>query len=281
MTPLEDMDRNSQSSPVTHEDPPTTAQTPAERSRARLYRDEAVVLRRRDLGEADRILTLFTRRHGKLRVVAKGVRKTRSRLAGHLEPYTRTEIMLAHGRNLDVVAQAQLVEPYAGLRLDESRIAHAGYLGDLVDALTVEGQEHEAAFDVLIAALDMLARGVDPFVVTRHFEVRQLGLLGFRPELGRCVSCGRALEPVDNGFSASNGGVLCADCAPADPRSLPLSVNALKYLRLLDRDALSTAVSLRLSDPLRQELEATMRAYLRHLLERDLGSLHVVRLLTH
>ncbi|HUZ00888.1 MAG TPA: DNA repair protein RecO [Thermomicrobiaceae bacterium] len=262
-------------------EPTGTASETAATTRARLYRDEAVVLRRRDLGEADRILTLFTRRHGKVRVVAKGVRKTKSRLAGHLEPYTRTQLMLARGRNLDVVAQAQLIDPYAGLRLDEVRIAHAGYLGDLVDALTVEGQEHEAAFDVLVSALDMLSRGVDPFVVARHFEVCELGLLGFRPELGRCLACGRALEPVENGFSATDGGVLCVECARSDPHSIPLSVNALKYLRVLDRNALPTALSLRLSDPLRQEIEAVLRAYVRHVLERDLGSLHVLRLLAH
>lgn len=252
-----------------------------EPARARLYHDEGVVLRRRDLGEADRILTVFTRRHGKLRVVAKGVRKTKSRLAGHLEPYTRTQLMLARGRNLDVVAQASLIDAYRGLRVDEVRIAHAGYLGDLIDSLTIEGQENEAVFDALTAALDQLSSDDDPFVVTHHLEVRVLSLLGFRPELRRCVGCGRPLEPVENGFSSSAGGVLCQDCARTEPHAVPISVNALKFLRLLDGDALATARSLRLSTSLRREIDTLLHDYVRHVLERDLGSLNVVRLLTH
>ncbi|MBX6342481.1 MAG: DNA repair protein RecO, partial [Thermomicrobiaceae bacterium] len=238
-------------------------------------------LRRRDLGEADRILTLFTEQYGKLRVVAKGARRTKSRLAGHLEPFSRTRLLLAQGRNLDIVTQAQLVDPYRGLRLDEARIAYAGYLADLLDALTVEEQENAAAYALLAGALDRLSRGADPYVTVRAFELGLLTALGFQPELQKCVACGRVLEPVENAFSPHGGGVLCPECAAHDPAALPLSVNALKLLRLLRRGDLATADRLRLSDTLKREVEEALLAYLRHLLERDLDSFAVLKSLTH
>lgn len=258
-----------------------TAATPERRERVRLYRTDAIVLRRRDLGEADRILTIFTERHGKLRVVAKGVRKTRSRLAGHLEPFAKTSLMLAQGRNLDIVTQAQLLEPYLRMRQDESRIAYAGYFADLLDALTVEAQEHEAAYDALADALRLLDQELDPYPTARLYEIRLLGLLGYRPELWQCVSCGRELEPVVNAFSPSAGGVLCEGCARGDPQALALSVNALKFLRLLQREDVGRVHSLRLSGALRTEVELVTREYVRHILERDLGSLTVLRALSH
>lgn len=249
------------------------------REQVRLYRAEAVVLRRRDLGEADRILTLYTRQHGKLRVVAKGSRKTMSRLAGHIEPFSRTLIMLARGRNLDIVTQAELLNPFRNLRQDETRIAYAGYLADLLDALSAEEQENHAAYDLFLGSLERLDTGAKPFVTARHFELHILGILGFRPELRRCVSCEQPLEPVVNAFSADAGGFLCPACQAADPRALPLSVNALKVLRLLEQDDLVTADRLRLSDGLRAELEDVMQIYIRHLLERELPSFAVLKTL--
>lgn len=256
------------------------SETAPRRERIRLYRTEAVVLRRRDLGEADRILTLFTARHGKLRVVAKGVRRPQSKLAGHLEPCARTSLLLAQGRNLDIITQAQLIKPYRALRENEISIAYAGYFADLLDALTVEAQPNAAAYDALVSAFEMLDRGLDPFVTARIFELHLLTVTGFRPELYRCAGCGETLEPVVNAFSAEAGGVLCPRCRQAQPQALPLSVNALKFLRLIDRDP-SGAFRLRLSDSLRREIEDALRAQIRQVVERDLGSLAVLRLLTH
>src|SRR5687768_2124065 len=98
------------------------------RSRERLYRTEAVILRRSDFGEADRLLTLFTARYGKRRVIAKGARKTTSRRAGHIELFNRVELQLATGRNLDIVTDAQIVDPYKQLHEDLPRLSHAYYI---------------------------------------------------------------------------------------------------------------------------------------------------------
>lgn len=249
------------------------------RSRVRLHRTECIVLRRRDLGEADRILTIFSRERGKLRVVAKGVRKTHSRLAGHLEPFARTNVLLAEGRNLDIVSQAQIVDPFRTLRASESSIACAGYIADLLDQLTVEEQPNVVLYEIVVQALDRLDRQLEPFITLRWFELTALRVLGFGTELQRCVGCGKELEPEMNAFSPEGGGVVCAACASNEPATLPLSVNGLKLMRLLERD-LDRADRLRFGDGMRREVELIMQTYIQYLLGRELRSLRVLRLLS-
>lgn len=246
------------------------------RERARLYRTEAVVLRRRDFGEADRLLTIYTPEHGKLRVIAKGVRRTKSRMAGHLEPFSLASLLIAQGRNLDIVTQAATIDPMRRLRSEEVRIAYAGYFADLLDALTPDGAENPRSFELLLLILRRLEAGADTFVTARFFELTLLNVLGFRPELQQCVTCGRILEPVVNGFIAE-GGTLCRSCHDADPQSLAISVNALKVLRLFSRGDLAVADELWLGVDLRAEVERLLAIYLRNLLDRDLPSLAVLK----
>ena len=246
--------------------------------RQRLYRADAVVLRRRDLGEADRILTIYTREHGKLRVVAKGVRRTKSRLAGHLEPLSRTALVIAQGRNLDIVTQAALVQPFKHLHETESGIAFAGYFADLLDALTADGETHPAVYELLLQSLARLDDGRDLQLTAAFYEAGLLRLLGFQPELQRCVACGEPLQAVAQFFSPQ-GGALCPNCVATDPQAAPLSVNGLKLLRLLDRGEVETLDRLRVGDQLRAEVEGHLRAALRQVLERELGSLSVLKTL--
>src|SRR3712207_4600955 len=149
--------------------------------RNRLYRTEAVVLRRMDYGEADRILTLYTPHYGKLRVISKGVRKLTSRLAGHLELFVRTNLMLATGRTFDVVTGAQIVEPYRALHDDLGRVSYAYYVAELLDKLTVDDEENRPAYDLLVATLRALDESTAPDLITRYFELHLLGFMGYRP----------------------------------------------------------------------------------------------------
>lgn len=243
----------------------------------RLYRSEAIVLGRMDYGEADRIVTLYTPRRGKFRVIAKGVRRPLSRLGPHLEYFTRCRLLLAKGRELDTVTGAETVDAYLALRTDLDAFGHASHLVELLNRLTQDRQENEAVFDLLASSLRLLADGVDPFAVTRHYELALLGLLGYRPELYRCLGCGAELAAVANAFSSRLGGTLCPLCRRQDAGARLLSVNAQKYLRLLDRQGLAAVAKLQPDAGLRHELEGALGDYLRHLLERDLASLKVWR----
>lgn len=241
----------------------------------RLYRTEAIVIGRLDLGEADRILTLFTPQYGKLRVVAKGVRRPSSRLGPHLELFTRVQLQLARGRELDVVTGAETLDPHIELRTDLDILSHASHMAELITRLTEDREEHEAAYGLLKGSLRLLCDAMDPFAVTRHFEMALLAILGYRPELYRCLECERELAAEPNALSIRRGGMLCPRCRATDPQAVPLSVNAQKYLRLLDRQGLRGVIGLRTSPELQRELEGVLTAYLRHHAERDLQSLHV------
>ncbi|MFN3337719.1 MAG: DNA repair protein RecO [Thermomicrobium sp.] len=233
-----------------------------EHRRIRLVRAEAVVLRRRDLGEADRILTLFTRELGKMRVVAKGVRRPLSRLGGHLDLFARTQVLLARGRELDLVTQAQLLESFLGLRQEPWRAGWAGYLADLTDRATADADPQPALYDLLVDCLRALTVCTDSFAIVRRFEIRLLVLLGYQPELSVCPRCRRRLIPGALAYAPELGGILCAECLGSTANEIPVSVGAVKALRLLLADQWQEVANRTLSQSLRTQIETVLRAAL-------------------
>jgi DNA repair protein RecO (recombination protein O) len=238
----------------------------------RIYKTEAIVLRQRKLGEAGKIITLYTPNYGKLDAVAKGVRRPKSRLGGHLEVLTHTAVMLAQGRNLDTVTQAQTVESFAPLRSDLHRLSRALYAVEVVDRFSPEGAESYHVFQLLLATLRRLSTATNVDTVLRYLEMQLLSLSGFQPQLGRCVDCERALAAAPSYFSPAAGGVLCPSCGPEAAGSRPLSLNALKVMRLLQSGSFGEVSRVRMNPALAREVEMHLRAYLIHVLERDVRS---------
>src|SRR5918995_3601063 len=173
---------------------------------SRTYRAEAIVLRTVDFGEADRILVLFSRHFGKVHVVAKGIRRATSRMAGHAEPLTHATYQLARGRELDVLTGAETRAVYPSIRDDLLRIAAGWYVAELTDRFTLEHEPSAPLFDLLETALRHLEAGHVPALVCRWFDLHLLDRSGFRPELGRCVQCEGALPEAENVWSPLAGG---------------------------------------------------------------------------
>jgi DNA repair protein RecO (recombination protein O) len=242
----------------------------------RLYRTEAIVLRRRDFGEADRILTLYTPDRGKLSAIAKGVRRLTSRQGGHVELFTHASLLLAEGRNLDVVTQAETLDAFPGLREDLARTTYAYHVAETTDRFTREGMSSPATFHLLCDSLAAIALADDASLAARYFELRLLDLLGYRPELHACPECGRILELEGNAFGMEAGGVLCPACAPGDPRAIPLPGSAFRVLRFLQSQDWSVASQVSITVNTRSVLEHVMNAYVRHYLERDLASVEFI-----
>ncbi|MBK9712699.1 MAG: DNA repair protein RecO [Kouleothrix sp.] len=239
--------------------------------RERVYRTEAVIIRRADFGEADRMLTLITPA-GKRRVVAKGARKTTSRLAGHIELFTHATLLLAVGRNLDIVTQSAILHSFDTLRGDLGRIAAAYYAAELIDRLIEGEDENRPAFDLLVTTLHALDTTRHPDLALRFYELRLLGYLGYRPQLYHCAVCQEVLTEESNRFSPTGGGALCPRCAMSDRGALPMSLSAFKLLRFLQAQPLEAIERLNISDATRAEVEKLLRAYIRRILERDLKS---------
>lgn len=245
--------------------------------RNRLYRSEAVILRRQNLGEADRLVTLYTPEYGKIRTVAKGIRRPGSKKAGHLEPFTRSRLLLARGRELDIITQAETVANYAGLRQDLMRLGQAAYAAELLDRFGVEENDTQATYRLMTDTLERLESDPQPENALRYFQIRLLDLVGYRPELQHCVGCGEPLRPVDQYFSASGGGVLCPTCGAESHSAQRLSLGALKVLRHYQRNPYPEASRPSLSPVVAVELEGILESYLTYLLERELKAASFVR----
>jgi DNA repair protein RecO (recombination protein O) len=241
------------------------------------YRAEAVVLRHSDYGEADRLLTLYTKETGKARVIAKGVRKIRSRKAGHLEPFTRVTLQLAQARDMPIVTQAETIDAYLPIREDLMRTSYAAYIVEMLDRFTYEEGENRAIFKLLTDSLTRIASLADPFITLRYYEIHLLEDLGFRPELFYCVSCHAEIQPADQYFSFAQGGVYCPKCGVNRPDLLPVSLNALKFLRHLQRSTFEEASRAQIPSAVRTEIESLLQQYLTYLLERTLNTPAFIR----
>ena len=240
--------------------------------RQRSLRVEAIVLRHTDWGEADRLLTLLTRELGKLRAVGKGVRKERSRKAGHLEPFTRVNLLLARGRDLPLITQAETVENYLPLREDLLLIGYASYVVELIDRSTYEEGENLAMYRLLTETLARLAAKNDPLLAMRYYEIRLLDLLGFRPQLFQCAKCQAEIQAEHQYFSAALGGALCPKCGQSEPGAQPISMTALKTMRHYQRSSYSEAARAYPTPAINREIEAILQHYLTYLLERRLNT---------
>ena len=243
----------------------------------RTLKVEAVVLRHSDYGEADRLLTIFTREQGKLRAIAKGVRKMQSRKAGHLEPFTQVALMLAQGHDLWIVTQAEAIESLQPLRDDLTRIGYAGYVVELLDRFTYEEGQNWQLYQLLVETLKRLSQEEEAFVPVRYYEMRLLDLLGFRPMLFECALCGKTIQPEDQYFSAERGGVLCPDCGLKVNEVRPVSMDALRYMRHFQRSTYNEAKRADPGKDTRLEVEALLNYYLTYLLERNLNTPEFIR----
>lgn len=244
----------------------------------RIYTTEVVILRTRRMGEADSVLTLFSADRGKFDAVARGVRKPTSRKAGHLEPLTHSSLLLAHGTNLDIITQAQTIHAFLPMRESLHGVGAGLYTAELVDRFMMEREESYTVFRLLVETLKRISDGGDTIdLALRYFEARLLAEAGFRPQLNNCVTCGEPLRPVVNHFSVTGGGAVCPACRPAGSGLPPISVNAVKVLRLMLRASFADVARLRLDEELMQEMESLLRLAVQRQLEREPRSLQFLR----
>jgi DNA repair protein RecO (recombination protein O) len=235
-----------------------------------LYRDEAIVLRTQKLGEADRIATLLTRTHGKIRAVAKGVRRTSSRFGARLEPFSHVDLQLATGRTLDVVTQAVSISAYGeGIVGDYARYTTGTVLLETADRLVVEEKEPATQQHLLLAgALRALSTGErEPALVLDSFLLRSLAISGYAPSFADCAKCGE--EGPHRAFNPAAGGVVCATCRPpASAMPAPPTITLLSALLTGDWPIAEA------SDPrTRREANTLVAAFVAYHLDHNLRSL--------
>ena len=234
-----------------------------------LYKEQGIVLRSVKLGEADKIVSILTQGSGKVRAVAKGIRRTASKFGARLEPLTHVSLLLYRGRNLDTVTQAEIISPFLEVRGDFTRFAAGETMLEAVDKVAEEHEHNVRLFLLLLGGLRALeSRPADPAAVAESFLLKLLSLSGFHPTLSGCAVCG---SPGMHGwFSASQGGVVCNDCAENDAGRV--SEPAVRWLDGLARADLLAAGDIAPAPDVRREGRALLYGFTEYYLERRMRS---------
>ncbi|MBA4181704.1 MAG: DNA repair protein RecO [Anaerolinea sp.] len=236
--------------------------------RPRVYTTEGVILRRRNIGEADSIFTVFSPTEGKFDAVARGVRKARSHMRGHLEPLTRSKLLIAHGRTLDVFTQAETISGYRAIREDLDACTFALYCAELIDRFSADREPHQDVYSLLLDVLDALDAKAPPHAV-RHFELSLLSFMGYEPQFDACALCGARLAEEDVLLSASAGGFVCHDCRSRAGAGRVISVRAIKVLRYTRASSLAQFAALKLDEQLGREVQSAVAELIRYALDRE------------
>ncbi|HWW52297.1 MAG TPA: DNA repair protein RecO [Acidimicrobiales bacterium] len=230
-----------------------------------LYRAKGVVLRTIKLGEADRIISLMTEAHGKVRAVAKGVRKTKSRFGARLEPTSHVAMLLYEGRELDIVTQADGLDHFRTIREDLDRLAKATTLLEAIDQVAQERESNPRLYQMLLGGLRSLDERNSPLLVPAFFW-KLLAVEGVQPLLAQCAQCGATDGLV--AFDLSVGGTLCRTCRSG----MPISVDALALMRRILGGGLSACLA-EPASPATREVEHLATTALEAHLERRLRSI--------
>lgn len=227
-----------------------------------LYRDTAVVLRTYKLGESDRIVVLLTEEHGKIRAIAKGVRKTTSKFGARLEPMSHVRLLLSQGRELDIVSQAESVETLRPMLQDLDHLTNGIAVLEAADQMTLDREPAPHLYRMVVGALRTIGERSGPLVVPA-FYWKLLAADGLRPELDICVRCGEDTQLV--AFDMDQGGALCRNCRTG----APLSEEALEVMRMILGGRMNDALDLPASRTTHEVAAHATRA-LEHHIERKL-----------
>jgi DNA repair protein RecO (recombination protein O) len=242
-------------------------------TKPRSYQTPAIIIKKTKLGEADRILTLYTPELGKIQGVAKAVRRPKSKLSGHLELLTYSQVTLARGKNIDTIIGSQTINTFLSIKNDLDMISDACYVIEMVQQFTAEESADPWIFELLLNTLERLSLSHQRSLLLRYFELHLLKQCGYHPELEKCVLCRKPLEAAANTFSPSAGGVMCPSCQRQSPHyGYPLSPNCLKAMQMIQAKDWTSLDATQFEADALDELEKVMRRYVRYLLEKEIKS---------
>lgn len=241
------------------------------------YSTEALILKRRNFGEADKLITILTRSQGKVATVAKGVRKITSRRAGSLELLNHVKVSLHQTKSLPILTEAQSLNNFADLKEDLGKLSLAFVVLELVDRLIAEEQENRVVFDLLLSSLERIDQAANEDEARKFqtsFQIKLLTEVGYLPQLYNCASCREKLQEEKNFLSPTNGGLVDRDCNRETLLSRPIEPEVVKALRFLNNQAFSEVEKLDLRPKLLQETAELLDYYTVFFLERELNSLN-------
>jgi len=239
-----------------------------------IYRDEGIVIRKQNFSEADKILTIYTRDHGRVTAIAKGARKVTSRKVSTSELFVHAIYSFAKGKDMDIIVESQTLNAFTPLREDLQKAALAFYLTELLDAFSKGGQTSYPLYRLFLEVMSILSRAkVRHDLWVRAFEMKALSHAGFGPELYQCACCCSPLS-AEKYFESRHGGTVCRECFTD---GLLLRESLLVFLRNLQRRNWNELSRLRYDEQDLADAEGVLRRYLRHVLGNDLLSVDFVK----
>jgi len=245
----------------------------------KLYRVTGFVIREMDLAEADKIIVIFSKKHGKLHAIAKGARKIQSKLLAGTRLFTISEFILYKGKNLFTVTQCEPKVSFYHLSDDMNRFFYACYLAEIIDKVTEIRSPEPMLFDIFFDAIAFLNNVTDvklTELVVRYFEIKLLDLFGYRPEMGCCVSCGKRVV-VPKFFNPYKGGVLCDDCSSTGKDLIKLDTATVQLMKYLLNCNIKQLGNLKVSDIILEQLEYFTNRFISYVFERDFKSIGLFR----
>ncbi len=239
------------------------------------YSTEALILKRRNFGEADKLITIFTRNQGKVATIAKGVRKITSRRAGSLELLNHVKVSLHQTKSLPILTEAQAINSFPNLKANLENLSSAFIVLELVDRLIAEEQENQVVFDLMLATLEHINQAkteIEARKFQTSFQIKLLTEVGYLPQLYNCANCRGKLQEERNFLSPNNGGLVDFGCNREAMLSRPVEPEVVKALRFLNNQAFSEVDKLDLRAKLLHETLSLLNYYTVFFLERELNS---------
>ena len=241
--------------------------------RSTIFETKAVVIKHIPLGEADRLVTFFSEKFGKVRAIARGVRRYKSKMSGHLDTLNLVVISVGKGKGIDVITDVDTLDDYSKIKGNLKNISLATYLSELVESVSMEESPNEELFDVFVSTLNKLP-DLDKYAeVLRYFEIKLLEFSGFAPELNNCLECFEPLPPADHYFSVDSGGLICFTCGRLSENSkFSIKKNTIKVFRYFQKSSEEDSLSLIIPQTNVDELGYILNQYIKHVVGKDIKS---------
>ncbi len=230
-----------------------------------------IIIKRMNYGEADRILTILTSDHGKIKAIAKGSRKILSKLGGSLEPFCLVDFIFHEGKSFYIVTSAIVQNHFEKVHFEIDKTAKAFYIGELLDKFLEEKQNHPEVFELFSRYLENLENADDPILIP-VFSAKILEAVGFKPEVSECLHCRQKLQPTQNYWDDVEGGVICQDCHDKFGHGQKVSNDIIKILRLIFSPEFKVGSKININDKYKNQTGAVLESYIEGVLERELKS---------
>lgn len=257
---------------------------------SKYYKTEGIVLKGMPLGDRDRLISVYSQDYGRLRLVARGIRKMSSKLSGHLDTFNRVFVNISSGNSIDSISGGEVVETFSELKRDLKITARAFYVVELTDDFVADESPNEELYTLLLAILrelELLARSVSESnqhvdgkeemeLLMRFFELNLLINSGYAPELNTCVLCNQPLSKEGNGYSVEMGGIIGTTCYLQTESVQPISVAAIKSLRFLSGTKIAVARKLRINPILMTEMQTILHGFIQNIIERKVSARQLI-----